>query len=87
MTVWKYFFDSELQQFSRTAILRGSLKKDDLPKYSISDFFMMEILQIWSEVSLNPYVISIDHYLSSSLWHTSFIKINNRPVCKYIMVL
>ena len=40
----------------------------------------MEILQIWSEVSFNPCVISIDHYLSSSLWHNSLIKVDNRPV-------
>ena len=26
--------------------------KDDLPKYGISDFVTMEILQIWSEVTL-----------------------------------
>ena len=39
-----------------------------------------EILQIWSEVSFNPCVTSVDHYLSSSLWHNSLIKIDNRPV-------
>ena len=40
----------------------------------------MEIFQIWSEVSFNPCVTSIDHYQSSSLWHNSLIKIDNRPV-------
>ena len=43
----------------------------------------MEIFQIWSEVSFNPSVTSIDHYLSSSLWHNSLIKIDNRPVFFY----
>ena len=38
----------------------------------------MEIFQIWSEVSFNPCVTSIDHNLSSSLWHNSPIKIDNR---------
>ena len=77
---WKYFFDSELQLFGGPAIFRGNLKQDDLTKYGFSDLFTMEILQIWSEVSFNPCVTSIDHFLSSSLWHNSLIKIDNRPV-------
>ena len=40
-------------------MLRDNLKRGDLPKYDISDFFTVEILQIWSEVNFNPYVISI----------------------------
>ena len=77
---WKYFFDSELQPFGGPAIFRGNLKQDDLPKYGFSDLVTLEILQIWSEVSCNPCVTSIDHYLSSSLWHNSLIKIDYRPV-------
>ena len=81
---WKYFFDSELQHFGGLAIFRDNLKQDDLPKYGFSDLFTIEILQIWSEVqchvSFNPCVTSIDHYLSSSLWHNSLIKVDNRPV-------
>ena len=34
---WKYFFDSELRNFGGPAIFRANLKKDDLPKYRISD--------------------------------------------------
>ena len=44
------------------------------------DIFTIEILQIWSEVSFNPCVTFINHFLSSSLWHNSLIKIDNRPV-------
>ena len=77
---WKYFFDSELQFFGGSAVFRGNLKQDDLPKYGFSDLFIMEILQIWSEVNFNPSVTSLDHYLSSSLWHNSLIKIDNRPI-------
>lgn len=60
--------------------VEANLKKDDLLKYGISDFFTKEILQICSEVSFNPCLISIDHYLSSSLWRNSLIKIDYRPV-------
>jgi len=69
-----------LQCFGGSAVVRGNLKQDDLPKYGFSDLFITEILQIWSEVSFNPYVTSIDHYLSSSLWHNTLIEIDNRPV-------
>ena len=60
-------FDSELQHFGGPAIFRSNQEKNDVPKDGISDLFMMEILQIWSEGSFNPCVISIDHYLSSRL--------------------
>lgn len=60
--------------------VEANLKKDDLLKYGISDFFTKEILQICSEVSFNPCLISIDHYLSSSLWRNSLIKIEYSPV-------
>jgi len=66
----KVLFDSELQFFGRSAVFRGNLKQDDSPKY----------LQIWSEVGFNPCMTSIDHYLSSTLWHNSIIKIDKRPV-------
>ena len=56
--------------------VEANLKKDDLLKCGISDFFTKEILQICSEVSFNPCLISIDHYLSSSLWRNSLIKID-----------
>ena len=61
---WKYFFDSELQLFGGPAIFRGNLKQDDVTKYGFLDLFTKEILQIWSEVSFNPCVTSIDHFLS-----------------------
>jgi len=58
---WKNFFDSELQFLGGSAVFRGNLKQDDLPKYGFLDLFIMEILQIWSEVSFNPCVTSTDH--------------------------
>jgi len=70
-----------LTLFGGPAIFGGSFKQDDLPKYGFSDLIRMEILQIWSEVSFNHFMTShFDHYLSSSLWHNSLIKIDNRLV-------
>ena len=83
---WKYFFDSVLQLFGGPAIFRGNLKQDDSPKYGFLDLFTMEISQIRSEVSFNPCVTSVDHYLLSSLWHNSLIKIDNRQVFLQIVV-
>ena len=43
-------------------------------------FRISSLWKFWTEVSFNPCVTSIDHYLSSSLWHNSLIKVDNRPV-------
>ena len=78
---WKPFFDNELQNYGGTAVFKGNLKKEDLPKIKgLSDVFIKEILQIWSETSYEDNLNSIEHFLSISLWHNSLIRIENRPV-------
>ena len=49
---WNYFLYSKLQHLSGPAIFGGNLKGYNQLKYSIWDLFMIEILQIWSEVIL-----------------------------------
>ena len=44
------------------------------------DLFEKEILQIWSETSYEDNLNSIEYFSSMSLWHTSLIRIENRPV-------
>ena len=41
---------------------------------------ILEILNIWSEISFDSDVNSFDHFLSTSLWYNSLIRIGNRPV-------
>ena len=78
---WKLFFDNELQNYGSTAVFKGNLKKEDLSKIKgLSDVFIKEILQIWSEISYEDNLNSMEHFLSMSLWHNSLIRIENRPV-------
>ena len=44
--------DRPWRTFFNYVMLRGNSKKDGLPKYGISDFNTIEILQIWWEVTL-----------------------------------
>ena len=77
---WKLFFDNELQNYGSTAVFKGNLKKEDLSKIKgLSDVFIKEILQIWSEISYEDNLNSMEHFLSMSLWHNSLIRIENRP--------
>ena len=78
---WKLFFDNELQNYGGTAVFKGNLKKEDLPKIKgLSDVFIKENLKIGSETSYEDNLNSIEHFLSISLCHNSLIKTGNRPV-------
>lgn len=84
MVNWSTFLTMNCYILVGLPSVEANLKKDDLLKYGISDFFTKEILQICSEVSFNLCLILIDHYLSSSLWRNSLIKIDYRPVFFFI---
>ena len=46
---WKRLFDSEHEQNGREAIIKENLNKEDVVNLKISDPFVKEILQIWSD--------------------------------------
>ena len=49
---WKLFFDLQLQDLGGATFFRGNLNQKDLLKVGkVSDVFLQEILQIWSEVT------------------------------------
>ena len=78
---WKSFFDLELQPYGGKAIFLGNLSKKDVNCYiKVSDPFIKEILEIWSDAFFDGNLTSKEHLLSSPLWHNSSIKIENRPV-------
>ena len=78
---WKFFFDWQLQSYGGPVVFRGNLNRHDLSKFiNTTDAFTTEILQLWSEISYEANVNSIDHFLSLPLWHNSLIRIDNRPV-------
>ena len=81
MASGNFFFDWQLQSYGGPVVFRGNLNRHDLSKFiNTTDAFTTEILQLWSEISYEANVNSIDHFLSLPLWHNSLIRIDNRPV-------
>ena len=77
---WKRLFDSDLVRYGGEAILKGNLNKKDINNLTISDPFVKEILEIWSEVFFQETIASDEHLLLSPLWRNSLIGIQNKPV-------
>ena len=44
------------------------------------DPFITEIVQIWTEISFEDTIKSIDHLLSLNLWHNSLVKVGEKPI-------
>ena len=81
MASGSFFFDRQLQHYGGPVVYRGNLNRHDVSKLiNTTDAFTTEILQLWSEISYEANVNSIDHFLSLPLWHNSPIRIDNRPV-------
>ena len=77
---WKLFLDWQLQHYGDPVVFGGNRNRHDLSKFiNSTDAFTTEILQLWSEISYEANVNSVDHFLSLPLWH-SLIRIDNRLV-------
>ena len=59
---------------------KGNLNLKYTKDLKISDPFVTEILEIWSEVCFQEAVTSDDHFSSLPLWQNSLIRIQNKPV-------
>ena len=44
------------------------------------DPFIAEIVQIWTELSFEHTVKSMEHLLSLNLWHNSLVKVGKKPI-------
>ena len=69
-------FDLELQPFGGEDVFRGNLSKEDLSKYfKISDIFISEILQIWTDMKYEASIYSMEQLKAQKLMakhsHTS----------------
>ena len=58
---WKCFFDLQLRKYGGGAVPKGNLNLKDTKDLKISDPFVKEILEIWSEVCFEDAVTSDDH--------------------------
>ena len=70
----------QLEKFGDNALPKGNLNLKDIKNLKISDTFVKDIFEIWSEVCLEGMITSDDHFLSSPLWHNSLIGILNKTV-------
>ena len=77
---WKLFFDSHLHDFGGASIFKGNLNQKDLLTVGISDPFLLELLQIWSEIAFEDRMVSVTQLRSQSIWFNSLIRIGNKPV-------
>ena len=60
---------------------RGNLDRKDVSKYiNVPDPFIAEIVQIWTELSFDDTVKSMEHLLSLNLWHNSLVKVGKKPI-------
>ena len=77
---WKLFFDSHLHDFGGATIFKGNLNQKDLLMVGISDPFLLELLQIWSEIAFEDRMVSVTQLRSQSIWFNSLIRIGNKPI-------
>ena len=78
---WKFVFDAELQRYGGKLAILGNLNRKDMHSViKVSDPFVKESLEIWSEISFEETVTSYKHLRSLPLWHNSLIRIGNKPV-------
>ena len=78
---WKLLFDFQLEGYGGGEFFRGNLYRKDVSKYiNVPDPFITEIEQIWTEMSFEDAVKSIEHLLSLNLWHNSLVKVGKKPI-------
>ena len=78
---WKLLFDFQLEDYGGVEFFRGNLDRNDISKYiNVPDPFIAEIVQIWTELSFEHTVKSMEHLLSLNLWHNSLVKVGKKPI-------
>ena len=78
---WKFVFDDSLKKYRDEAIFSYNLHKDDIPMLGISNPFVREVLDTWTELHFSD-VATINHANIGDqiIWYNSLIRINDRPV-------
>ena len=78
---WKLLFDFQLEDYGGAEFFRANLDRKDVSKYiNVPDPFITEIVQIWTELSFEDTVKSMEHFLSLNLWHNSLVKVGKKPI-------
>ena len=78
---WKLLFDFQLGDYGGVNFSRSNLDRKDVFKYiNVPDPFISEIVQIWTELSFEDTVKSMELLLSLNLWHNSPVKVGKKPI-------
>ena len=74
-------FDAELEKLGCPTVFRGNLDITVTKKFANNlSPFLKEILVIWSELSYQVSIETVEALLAQSLWYNSLIRVMNKPV-------
>ena len=77
----KLLFDFQLEDYGGAEFFRGNLDRRDVSKcINVPDPFITEIVKIWTELSFEDTVKSLEHFLSLNLWHNSLVKVGKKTI-------
>ena len=78
---WKLLFDFQLEDYGEAEFFRDNLDRKDVSKYIyVPHPFITEIFQIWTGLSFEDTVKSMEHFLPLNLWHNSLVKVGKKPI-------
>ena len=78
---WNFFLMLSLKTFEAKLFLGAALTLKT-PKKLANNLspFLKEILEIWSELSYQGSIETVESFLTQSLWYNSLIRIMDKPV-------
>ena len=78
---WKVFIDYYLKQLGGKLIFSCNLRKDDISHISISNEFLKELLEIWTEVHfIQSNGLDENDIKNQLIWYNSCIRVEKKPI-------
>ena len=75
------FIDYYLKQLGGKLIFSCNLRKDDISHINISNEFLKELLEIWTEVHfIQSNGLEENDIKNQLIWYNSFIRVENKPI-------
>ena len=74
---WKLFFNHRLAQFGGKLVFWGNLSPKDVRLLNLRDPFLAEIMEYWTTPNYKDNNLD---FTSAQIWHTSLIRIGNKPI-------
>ena len=75
------FIDYYLKQLGGKLIFSCNLRKDDISHINISNEFLKELLEIWTEVHfIQSNCLEENDIKNQLIWYNSCIRVENKPI-------